>query len=142
MIIAALTDKIDGVLARKLHQTSEWGKIFDPLADKIALAACVIVLLLLQEIPPWFVIAVLLRDFLIFAGGMYIKATRGIILPSNETGKWTVGILALTLFGLVIGIPAPLSDTMMFASLAMIIMSFVLYVKRFVEVFAIRGVRS
>ena len=142
MIIAALTDKIDGMLARKLHQTSEWGRIFDPLADKIALAACVIVLLLLQEIPPWFVIAILLRDLLIFAGGMYLKATRGLILPSNEAGKWTVGILALTLFGLVIGIQAPLSDAMILASLVMIIISFLLYVKRFVEVLGIREVSS
>ena len=134
MVLAALTDKMDGVLARKLHQTSEWGKIFDPLADKIALAAGVIVLLLLQALPLWFVYVVLVRDAMIFVGGMYLKAKQGIILPSNALGKWTAGIIGLTLLGLVIGIHPAATDVLLFASTVMAVASFALYAKRFVDV--------
>jgi cardiolipin synthase len=134
MVLAALTDKLDGVFARKYGQITEWGKILDPLADKIAVAVVVVVLLALDEIPMWFVIVVLLRDLLIFAGGMYVKASRGVVLQSNEAGKWTVGIIALTLFLLVVGLHSVVTDVLIGVSVAMLAVSFAMYVQRFLAV--------
>ncbi len=134
MVLAAVTDKVDGMLARRLHQTSEWGKIFDPLADKIAMATGVIVLLILQAIPLWFVCAVLGRDALIFAGGIYVKTKYGIIMPSNLLGKCAAGAIALTMFGLVIGIPSAVTDALLFVSTVMLVASFALYVKRVADI--------
>ncbi|MFN0159520.1 MAG: CDP-alcohol phosphatidyltransferase family protein, partial [Bacteroidota bacterium] len=82
MILAAITDKLDGAFARKFHQATEWGKILDPIADKVAVASVVISLLVLKEIPLWFVSVVLGRDILIFLGGMYVKAKKNIVLSS------------------------------------------------------------
>jgi len=137
MVVAALTDKVDGLLARKLHQTSEWGKILDPLADKVAVASAAVVLLALNAIPLWFVCLVLVRDLLILSGGLFIKSRLRVLLPSNELGKWTVGIVALTLFLLVLGIQSLLTDLLLFAAALMVMASFALYLKRFAEI--IRG---
>lgn len=134
MFIGALTDKYDGELARKYNQITEWGKILDPLADKIGVGAVVLVLLVLNVIPLWFVIIVLGRDVLIFSGGMYLKAARGVVLPSNETGKWAVGIISLTLFLMVLNLHSWVIDVLMVLSVVLLALSFVLYVKRFGEV--------
>ena len=134
MLLAALTDKYDGVLARKYNQITEWGRILDPLADKIAVGSVVLVLLSLHVLPPWFVVAVLGRDIVIFIGGMYVKAKRGVVLPSNETGKWAVGIISLTLFLIVLDGPSVGSDSLMYFSLGLLAVSFALYVKRFIDV--------
>lgn len=134
MAVAALTDKLDGVFARRFHETTEWGKILDPLADKIAVGVVGVVLLFLDRIPLWFVLAVIGRDVVIFVGGMYLKNRRGIVLQSNEIGKWAVGVLALTLFLMVIGVEGVTTHVLIGATLIMLALSLALYVGRFVEV--------
>jgi cardiolipin synthase len=134
MALAALTDKLDGVFARKLGEVTEWGKILDPLADKVGLAAAVLVLLYLGDVPLWFVGVVLARDILIFAGGMYVKSSKRVVLPSNETGKWAVGIITLTLFLLLIGLKSIVTDILLAVSTLMLAVSFALYLLRFVRV--------
>jgi cardiolipin synthase (CMP-forming) len=135
MLLGALTDKLDGDFARRFRMETEWGRILDPLADKVGAGVAVIVLLILREIPIWFVIAVLARDLLILAGGVVLKARRGVVLPSNDTGKWAMGVLAVALFCLVIGSPAWLSNTLMAASGCMLLVSLVLYTRRFAGLF-------
>ncbi len=134
MVVAVLTDKLDGVFARRFHETTEWGKILDPLADKIALGIAGIVLLVLDLIPLWFVLAILGRDAAIFVGGIYLKNQRGIVLQSNEVGKWAVGVLSLTMFLMIIGIEGGMTDILIGATLIMLALSLALYVARLVEV--------
>ncbi len=62
ILLAALTDKLDGMLARRFNEITEWGKILDPLADKIGVAAVALVLLWLGEIPLWFLLVLIIRD--------------------------------------------------------------------------------
>ncbi|MBM2841304.1 MAG: CDP-alcohol phosphatidyltransferase [Bacteroidetes bacterium] len=134
IVLAALTDKFDGVLARRYNQITEWGKILDPLADKVAVGVVAVVLLILGNIPVWFVVVLLVRDVLIFAGGMYIKKKKGILLQSNEAGKWTVGIVAVALFLVVLNAQSILVDTAIWLSVALLAVSSFLYVKRFNEI--------
>jgi CDP-diacylglycerol--glycerol-3-phosphate 3-phosphatidyltransferase len=131
LLLGALTDKLDGELARRLHCESEWGKILDPVADKFAVAAVSLVLLWLGDLPLWFVIVLLARDLLIFIGGMYLRYTRGVVLPSNKTGKWSVGVFSLTLFGALVGIPDTFLMALMVASVTMAAISLALYLRRF-----------
>jgi CDP-diacylglycerol--glycerol-3-phosphate 3-phosphatidyltransferase len=131
--LAALTDKFDGLLARKYGYESEWGRILDPLADKAGVAAVALVLLKLGDIPLWFVIALLARDLLIFLGGLFLKAKRGVVLGSNQTGKWAIGIIALALFALVVRGPSPAATVLIWASTVMLAVSLGLYVRRFSE---------
>ncbi len=94
-IIAMLTDYLDGYYARKLNQVSEMGKILDPLADKVIVISLIIILAIMQRIPLWLTVMIFLRDILILLGGIYLKKKLGYVVPSNQTGKWTVLFIAL-----------------------------------------------
>ena len=131
MVLAALTDKLDGYTARKLGQTSEWGRLLDPLADKVAVATVFVVVFVLGDLPVWFLVVGLGRDLVILAGGVYLKQRTGILVPSNELGKWTVGVTSAMLFILVLSGSGPVADVLMGASAAMMVLSLGFYWKRF-----------
>ncbi|MGA9121433.1 MAG: CDP-alcohol phosphatidyltransferase family protein [Bacteroidota bacterium] len=138
--VGALTDKLDGVLARRRNEVSEGGKILDPLGDKIGVAAIAIVLYLKSLVPGWFLGLLLGRDLLIFAGGMYLRSVTGAVLPSNTVGKWTVGIVGATLALMLVGVTGWLVDVGIVASVAMLAVSLILYAARFISVLRVRGV--
>ena len=94
-IFAAITDILDGFLARKLNQVTEAGKIIDPLADKIAMAVVVIRLAMLGELPFYYLSLIVVRDLFIFLGGIYVTNKIGKVLPSNILGKATVLIIGI-----------------------------------------------
>ncbi len=133
LVVGGLTDRYDGILARRYGQETELGRILDPMADKIGLATAALVLLALGDIPLWFVIALLARDLLIFAGGMMIKARSGVILPSHLAGKIAVGIVSLTFFVIVLGGPSALATILIWVCVGLLVWSFVVYAARFVQ---------
>ena len=93
--IAYFSDIADGYFARKLNQISEWGKIIDPLADKVLVVIIVIKLFLMSEIPDYYFWIILLRDVVIFTGGIFVSKKLGKVLPSDYVGKITVATIAL-----------------------------------------------
>lgn len=101
-IFAVLTDLSDGYLARRLNQISEWGKIIDPLADKVFVGISAICLVWRGSLPLWFVIAVLGRDLIILLGGLYAGRRIKMVIPSNYVGKATVIVLSIVLAAAVI----------------------------------------
>ncbi len=103
-LFTALTDVLDGYLARKYNQVTEFGKIIDPLADKIVIGVVIIKLFILSEIPFYYFIAILGRDVLIFLGGIFVTKKIGRVLPSNILGKLTVLIISLVIILIVAGI--------------------------------------
>jgi cardiolipin synthase len=66
--IAALTDVLDGFLARVLHQQTALGAYLDPIADKALLASSFVTLSILQDIPGWLAVIVISRDIIILVG--------------------------------------------------------------------------
>lgn len=90
LIIAFLSDILDGIIARRFNQITEFGKIIDPLADKIVIAAVLIQLFLNDLIPEYFFYMVVGRDVFIIIGGIYVSNKLGIVLSSNKIGKITV----------------------------------------------------
>lgn len=129
---AFLSDYLDGFFARKLKQKSELGKILDPIADKVFMGTGVVVMLLKGMIPLWFGIAVVARDLLILAGGLYAKRRLGIVLPSNMTGKITVNILFLVLIGIYFGNELMQEYGLWLALLALIV-SFIVYLTGMID---------
>ena len=77
-IIAALTDSIDGYLARKWKQVTTLGKLLDPLADKLLITAALISMVELQMIPGWIAIVILGREFAV-TGLRAVKSQKGIL---------------------------------------------------------------
>lgn len=85
-IIAALTDSLDGYLARRWKQVTRLGIILDPLADKLLITAALISLVELGRIPGWIAIVILGREFAV-SGLRAVKAGDGIIIPASIFGK-------------------------------------------------------
>jgi len=99
-VIATITDILDGYLARKLNQITEFGKVIDPLADKVLIVFVVLNLFLLGEIPDHYFYMIVSRDALILMGGLIVAKKIGKVLPSDYIGKATV--LAIAFFLLMI----------------------------------------
>jgi CDP-diacylglycerol---glycerol-3-phosphate 3-phosphatidyltransferase len=85
-IIAALTDWYDGWLARKFNYITNWGKFWDPLADKILTSAAFIGFVVLGVLPLWMVIIILLRDFIITILRAYADY-KGASFPTSNYAK-------------------------------------------------------
>ncbi len=85
-IVAGVTDYLDGSIARSRNLVTDFGKLMDPLADKIMVAAAFICLVPLHAIPPWVAILIIAREFLI-TGLRLLAAGKGTILPSERLGK-------------------------------------------------------
>ncbi len=102
--LAYVSDILDGYIARKTNQISEVGKIIDPLADKVLVILIVTKLFLMGEIPAYFFWIIVLRDVLIFTGGIFVTRKIGKVIPSNILGKVTVASIALFLLAVVLNV--------------------------------------
>ena len=87
MCIAALTDLLDGWIARIRHTISSFGKIIDPVADKICIVAIVIFLIILHGFPIWLFVLILSRDVIIMLVSAFLIRNYKIVFPSNLWGK-------------------------------------------------------
>ena len=85
-IIAGVTDYFDGEIARRYGTITNFGKLMDPLVDKILIAAAFISLVPLQAMPAWAAIIVVARDFLI-TGLRLLASSNGQVLPAERLGK-------------------------------------------------------
>ena len=140
MVIAVLTDFLDGYLARQLNQVTEFGKLIDPLSDKITVGAIAVVLVVVGYLPLWFAAAVVGRDLLILFGGLYVARTKKTILPSNQLGKWAVAAVALTVIFATLRARQFefLVNALIGVSVLMLLISSLSYLKRFIEVLRLK----
>ena len=85
-LVASLTDYLDGVIARKWNLITDFGKLMDPLADKVLTASAFICLIPYEALPAWAVIIIISREFLI-TGLRLLASSKGVILPAEKLGK-------------------------------------------------------
>lgn len=85
-IIAAITDSLDGYLARKFQQITKLGIILDPIADKLLITAALVSLVELGKISGWVAIVIIGREFAVSALRT-VKAEEGLIIPASKLGK-------------------------------------------------------
>ena len=98
---AALTDLLDGYVARRRGQVTNLGKLLDPVADKLLVASGLILLVQFQRIGVWVVIAMIAREIIV-TGGRAVAAREGFVVQADSLGKikvvcQIVGILCLIL---------------------------------------------
>ena len=84
--VASFTDFLDGYLARKYNIVSDFGKLFDPIADKILVNGVLIVFAVLSVIPLWIPIIMITRDIIVDAARMY-ALKKNIVVAANIWGK-------------------------------------------------------
>ena len=99
--LAAITDWLDGWLARRRGQVSLVGKLLDPLADKLIVMAILVVCTQLHRIPGWFVVLLLSRELSI-AGLRSIASQEGLLIAVVETGKWKTALQLTGLIGITV----------------------------------------
>ena len=86
-VIAAITDFLDGHIARKHNLITNFGKLMDPLADKVLMCAGFVLLTRLELIPAWMVVMILSREFLV-TGLRLLASAEGVVLAAENLGKY------------------------------------------------------
>jgi cardiolipin synthase len=102
--IAGSTDWIDGQIARRTNTVTQFGKIVDPLVDRLLLASGVVGLYLIDVLPLWVPVVLVLRDFYLLYGA-YVLERYKVILPVTYIGKLTTAVLLAGFSSLIAGWP-------------------------------------
>lgn len=134
-ILGAITDWADGFVARKRNEVTELGKIIDPLADKITIAAIIISFYLIGAIPAIYFFMIIGRDLLIFLGGIYVTKRIGRVLQSNMLGKITVSAIGFVILLVLLNVDqiTLFYKFFYYLSIILIVVSFIAYAYRAAE---------
>ena len=103
-ILAAITDWLDGYIARNSQQITNLGKFLDPVADKLLISAAFISLVEIQRIPAWIVVIIVGREIMV-TGMRSIAAAQQIIIPASRLGKYKVGFETAAIIILILNLP-------------------------------------
>ena len=109
-LAAALTDLLDGYLARRFSLVSTMGKFLDPLADKLLAASALVMLLALGRVPAWVVFLIVAREMAV-TGLRAIAAEKGLVISASESAKRKTLAQNIALFCLLWHYPLLWADT-------------------------------
>ena len=84
--VAALTDLLDGYLARRSKQVTKLGILLDPIADKLLVISALIVLVDIELVPAWIAIVIIAREFVV-TGLRVVALTKDVVIPAEMGGK-------------------------------------------------------
>jgi CDP-diacylglycerol---glycerol-3-phosphate 3-phosphatidyltransferase len=109
--LAAITDRLDGYLARKHGLITRVGMLLDPLADKLLIASALIVLVQFNPklMPAWIAIVVIGREFLV-TDLRVIAAAEGFTIQARDLGKWKMGVQIAAVLACILGRRWPVGD--------------------------------
>ncbi|MFQ5900642.1 MAG: CDP-diacylglycerol--glycerol-3-phosphate 3-phosphatidyltransferase [Thermodesulfobacteriota bacterium] len=102
--VASITDWLDGYIARRYNAVSSVGKFLDPLADKILISTCLIMLVSLNRVPAWMVALIICREMII-TGIRSIAVTEGIMVEVSKMGKYKTFFQIAAIIGLLLHYP-------------------------------------
>ncbi|MDD4565779.1 MAG: CDP-diacylglycerol--glycerol-3-phosphate 3-phosphatidyltransferase [Eubacteriales bacterium] len=140
-IIAALTDALDGYIARKYDLITNFGKIMDPLADKLLVISALICLVELDDVAGWMVIVILAREFTV-TGLRTVAASQGMVIAAGLTGKIKTVLQMIAVPALLLKnwpfelIGFPFAEIMLWAAVIMTIISGTEYIIKNKKVFS------
>lgn len=118
-IIASLTDYIDGQIARKCNQITDFGKFMDPLADKLLTLAAMTMFCQWNRMPAWAVMIVLTREFAV-SGLRMVAAPKGHVIAAGKSGKFKT---ASSMVGLCVWMAFPTNEVVGLVVTALIVIT-------------------
>ena len=124
----ALTDKLDGYLARSRGEVTTFGKFLDPIADKLCVTCALLYLLELELVPSWAVLIILAREFIV-SGLRMVVAAEGTVIAASDLGKWKTATTMLAIGGYLLSVTLPVSSagiTLQFISHALMTIAVIL----------------
>jgi CDP-diacylglycerol--glycerol-3-phosphate 3-phosphatidyltransferase len=104
--LAALTDGLDGYFARSRDAVTTFGKLMDPIADKLLIAAALVSLVSLNRLAAWVAMVIIAREFAVTVMRA-IAAERGIVISASWMGKVKTTLQIAAVFALIAANPAP-----------------------------------
>lgn len=117
---ASFTDFLDGQIARRNNLVTNFGKFMDPLADKLLVCSALICMIELGQLPSWYVITVIAREFII-SGFRLVAADNGIVIAASWWGKFKTTFQMFTVILLILNIPALHTVTLIIAGVAFVL---------------------
>jgi len=97
VLVMVVTDWLDGYFARRRGEITRWGKILDPLADKLAIDSIAVALVYAKGLPAWIAAVIVGRDVVIVLAGLFLLTRERIVLSANVWGKLTSAVMTLLL---------------------------------------------
>src|SRR5256885_7069217 len=104
--LAALTDGLDGYFARSRDAVTTFGKLMDPLADKLLIVAALVSLVSLDRLAAWVAMVIIARELAVH-GVRTLAAERGVVISASWLGKVKTAPPIAALVALIVGNPAP-----------------------------------
>ena len=137
IIVIIASDVLDGYFARKAHEVTHIGMWLDPLADSVVIVSVIFYLVLSGIFPMWFLVLFMIRYLTIALPGLYLINHTNFVNSANKPGKWATAMVAVTLVLHIPQISAPDNLKGIFLGLAFVflLISWVLYMKRFIVEF-------
>lgn len=123
---AALSDMVDGQIARRTGSRSRLGAALDPIADKLLIGAIVVTLVLVRSFPVWIAAVIVLRDLCILVAAGWLLKRKGVLLESTTIGKMTGLVLALMIGSYTLNLN-PFSQLLAYLGVAFVFLSSTLY---------------
>ena len=121
--LAALTDGLDGYIARRQRKETTFGKLMDPLADKLLVTAALVSLVSLDRLSAWVAMVIIAREFAV-TGLRSVAAERGVVISASWLGKAKTGLQIAAIFGLIAFEDSPTGvDILVYAAVAMTVIS-------------------
>lgn len=128
--LASLTDLLDGKIARKNNQVTNFGKFMDPLADKLLVCSALIAFVETGVLPAWMVIVIIARDFII-SGFRLVASDAGVVIAASMWGKVKTTVQMIMIFLLILQLDWPYMDLVegifVYVSLALTVISLIDY---------------
>ena len=142
-VLASITDALDGKIARKQGLVTNFGKIMDPLADKILVYSALCLFIESGLIKAWMLILILAREFIV-AGMRTVAASEGRVLAAGMSGKIKTVLQMVAVIGYLLGLAVPkygtqitmAANVLFWASLVMTVYSGAEYVIKNRDVFS------
>ena len=136
-IVASLTDTLVGYLSRSRNLITDFGKLMDPLADKILVNSALVCFVYMQRLSPWVLIIILLREFII-SGFRLIAAEKGVVIAANKWGKakTVVQMICVIVMLLNIELLRPAERVLIWAMTVLTVVSLAVYLRDNREIMA------
>jgi CDP-diacylglycerol--glycerol-3-phosphate 3-phosphatidyltransferase len=129
-LLAALTDWLDGYLARKSKQITSLGKLLDPMADKLLISSALISLVEIDRAQAWIVVIIVSREIAI-TGLRSVAASQGVVIAASKMGKYKAVSEILAISFLILNKFPYLGEILLYAAMILAVTSGIEYIIKF-----------
>jgi CDP-diacylglycerol--glycerol-3-phosphate 3-phosphatidyltransferase len=120
---AAFTDGLDGYIARRKNSVTTFGKLMDPIADKLLIIAALVSLVSLDRLQAWIAMVIIARELAV-TGLRAVAVEQGVVISASWLGKVKTALQVAAIIGLIAADPSPLGvDLLVYAALAVTVWS-------------------